>query len=158
MGSFSVPGVYTGYMLLQHWVAQHYQWDPENCHERNVEIMKQLLGGGGMFLRDGFDEEGHVNNLAHPALSGLIIDFFYAAPMSIGKLFPEVFKSEVPRVTVAFAATALKVVLDEIISGQAKVNFKVGVYSLVYTDVLGLMDKCNSSAIHGAKTKALHKN
>lgn len=49
-----------------------------------------------------------MNNLAHPALSGLIIDFFYTGQASVGKLFPEVFAQEVPRVTVALAATAVR--------------------------------------------------
>ena len=44
----------------------------------------------------------------HPALSGLIVDFFYTSPASVGKLFPEVFAGEVPRVTVAIAATAVR--------------------------------------------------
>ena len=51
--------------------------------------------------------QGHTNNLAHPALSGLIIDFFYTSPSSVGQLFPEVFQVEVPRVTVAISATAV---------------------------------------------------
>ncbi|KAF8546061.1 hypothetical protein OG21DRAFT_1491614 [Imleria badia] len=84
-----------------------YKWDPKNCHEHNSEIAKTLLGNGGQFLRDGTDEEGHVNNLAHLALSGLIVDFFYTWPTSIGTLFSEVFVGEVLRVTVAFAATAI---------------------------------------------------
>ena len=52
--------------------------------------------------------QGHANNLAHPALSGLVIDFFYTGPASVGKLFPEVFAGEVPRVAVATAATAVR--------------------------------------------------
>ena len=51
--------------------------------------------------------QGHTNNLAHPALSGLIIDFFYTGATSVGQLFPKVFKAEVPRVTVAISATAV---------------------------------------------------
>ena len=49
----------------------------------------------------------HTNNLAHPALSGLVIDFFYTGASSVGQLFPEVFGNEVPRVTVAISATAV---------------------------------------------------
>jgi hypothetical protein len=52
--------------------------------------------------------QGHTNNLAHPALAGLIIDFFYTGPTAIGTLFPEVFVNEVPRTAVALAATAVK--------------------------------------------------
>lgn len=47
--------------------------------------------------------QGHTNNLVHPALSGLIIDFFYTGPSSVGQLFPEVFQIKVPRVTVAIS-------------------------------------------------------
>ena len=41
-----------------------------------------------------------MNNLAHPTLSGLIVDFFYTSPVLVGKLFPEVFSREVLRVIV----------------------------------------------------------
>ena len=51
--------------------------------------------------------QGHTNNLAHPALSGLVIDFFYTGTSSMGQLFPEVFSDEVPRVAVAISATAV---------------------------------------------------
>ncbi|KIJ11772.1 hypothetical protein PAXINDRAFT_157171 [Paxillus involutus ATCC 200175] len=114
-----------------------------------------LLGARGVFLKNGVDDEGHTNNLVHPALSGLIVDFFYTGATSIGKLFPEVFESEVPRVAVAMAATVLKVALDEIVGGQGEVNFRVGVYSPVYLEILGLVAKCDTSDIHAAKTKAL---
>ena len=104
------------------YVGQRYKWDPDNRREVNVAIAKDLLGDRGAFLRDGVDEQvslcalhcvcliciqGHTNNLAHPALSGLIIDFFYTGAMSVGQLFPEVFGVEVPRVTVAISATAV---------------------------------------------------
>ncbi|KAF8548784.1 hypothetical protein OG21DRAFT_1489080 [Imleria badia] len=100
---------------------------------------------------------GHVNNLAHPALSGLIVDFFYTGPTFIGTLFPEVFVGEVLRVTVAFEVTALKVVLDEVAAGQGEVNFWVNTYLPVYTEILGLMSKCDTNVIHRDKTKALRK-
>ena len=55
--------------------------------------------------------QGHTNNLAHPALSGLIIDFFYSSDSSVGQLFPKVFTAEVPRIVVAISATAVILVL-----------------------------------------------
>ncbi|KAF8432097.1 hypothetical protein L210DRAFT_865876 [Boletus edulis BED1] len=134
---------------------QRYQWDPQNRHEQNIEIAKCLIGNSGLFLRDGSDAEGHANNLVHPALSGLIIKFFYTGLAAVSKLFSEVFAKEVPRVMVALATTALKVVLDELASGQGEVNFRVPIYMPVYTEILGLMSKCNTSDIHCAKTKAL---
>ena len=92
----------------------------------NFAIAKDLLGDRGAFLRDSVDEQvshiracfpslirsqGHTNNLAHPALSGLIIDFFYSSASSVGQLFPEIFAAEVPRVTVAISATVVFLVL-----------------------------------------------
>ncbi|KAI6024755.1 hypothetical protein PISMIDRAFT_99306 [Pisolithus microcarpus 441] len=132
------------------YVTQCYKWDPENYHEVNLSIMKDLLGDCGAFLRDGIDEnmncQGYTNNLTHPALASLIIDFFYtSSSLSLGKLFPEVFLAELPRVTVAIAATVLKVILDEMVSLQSEVNFRVSTYTLVYLEILGLMKKCDTS-------------
>ncbi|KAF8833490.1 hypothetical protein BDN67DRAFT_1017496 [Paxillus ammoniavirescens] len=98
---------------------------------------------------------GHTNNLAHPVLSGLVVDFFYTGATSIGKLFPEVFESKVPRVAVAMAITALEVALDKIVGGPGEVNFRVGVYSPVDLEILGLMAKCDTLDIRAAKMKAL---
>lgn len=36
---------------------QCYRWDPENRREENIEIARDLLGNGGLFLKDGFDDE-----------------------------------------------------------------------------------------------------
>ncbi|KAI6016823.1 hypothetical protein PISMIDRAFT_15759 [Pisolithus microcarpus 441] len=136
------------------YVSQRYQWDPDNCWEENISIVKGLLGERRMFLRNGVDEDGRTNNLAHPALLGVIIDFFYPGTSSIGQLFPEVFCDKVLRVAVAVAAMALKVVLDEIVS-SGEVTFRVATYTPIYLEMLGLMNKCDTSPIHVAKMKAL---
>ena len=39
------------------FVTQQYMWDPNNRRERNIEIAKNLLGNGGLFLRNGLDDE-----------------------------------------------------------------------------------------------------
>ena len=39
------------------FITQWYQWDPENCHDRNIKIVKNLLGNGSLFLKDGVDKE-----------------------------------------------------------------------------------------------------
>ena len=39
------------------FVMQQYQWDPENRCDRNIEIAKNLLGNGGLFLKDSVDKE-----------------------------------------------------------------------------------------------------
>ncbi|KIK19829.1 hypothetical protein PISMIDRAFT_106874, partial [Pisolithus microcarpus 441] len=131
--------------------------DLSNWHSslRKKACTYDLLGDCGVFLRDGVDEYGHTNNLAHPALTGLIINFFYMGSSSLRQLFLEVFRTEVLRVTVAFVAMALKVVLDEVASSQGRVSFRVGTYMLVYLEILGLMKKCDTSVTHTEKTRSL---
>ena len=48
-----------------------------------------------------------MNNLVHPALSSLIIDFFYTDTNAMASLFLEVFEKEVPCAAVTLAATAV---------------------------------------------------
>jgi predicted membrane protein len=43
--------------------------------------------------------------MASPALSALVITFFYTSPSALGVLFPEIFSHEVPIVSVCLAAT-----------------------------------------------------
>ncbi|KAF8834958.1 hypothetical protein BDN67DRAFT_984952, partial [Paxillus ammoniavirescens] len=105
-------------------VGQLYQWDYLNCGDVNTSIAKDLLSGGA-FLKDGMDDKGHTNNLAHPTLSSLIIGFFYTGANSVGNLFPEVFKNQVPRTTVALTTTTLKVALNETAAGRKDVNFSI---------------------------------
>ncbi|KAL4064538.1 hypothetical protein J3A83DRAFT_4191257 [Scleroderma citrinum] len=107
------------------------------------------LGNWHLALRKKACIFGHTNNLAHPVLSGLIIDFFYTGSLSVRQLFPEVFGEEVPRVAIAIAATALKVGLNKMVSSQGKVSFQVSTYTLVYLEMLGLMDKQNHSDVNG---------
>ncbi|KAF9228179.1 hypothetical protein BS17DRAFT_813129 [Gyrodon lividus] len=136
------------------YVHERYEWDPENCCTVNADIVKKLLDRG-FFLKHGVDKEDHTNTLAHPALSGLIIYFFYTGPNLMGNLFPEVFKKEVPRATIALAATAIKLVLDEMAAEGKEVTFKRDVYSDVYVNIISLMTKCDTVPVHRAKTKAL---
>ena len=109
---------------------QHYQWDSENQREINKQIASQLLGDNRLFLQDGVDGEvsrptrwtgidvecsqGKTNNFAHPALAGLVVDVFYNGDKMVGKLFLEVFWVEVPRVTVAIAATVIMYTLTPV--------------------------------------------
>ncbi|KAF8842572.1 hypothetical protein BDN67DRAFT_1009611 [Paxillus ammoniavirescens] len=104
-------------------VHESYEWDPQNCHTVNADIAKKLLDRG-FFLKHGMDKEGHMNNLAHPSLSGLIIDFFYTGPNSMGNLFPEVFENKVPRATIVLAGTAIKLALHEVAAKGKEVTFK----------------------------------
>ncbi|KAF8545930.1 hypothetical protein OG21DRAFT_1491756 [Imleria badia] len=108
----------------RNFVCEHYQWDLQNRRPVNADIAKALLVGG-TFLKDGWDEENHTNNLAHPALTGLVIKFFYTGPNTVGNLFPEIFANEVPCATVTLAATAvIKLALDEVAAEGKEVMFK----------------------------------
>ncbi|KAI6154397.1 hypothetical protein EDD17DRAFT_1512916 [Pisolithus thermaeus] len=137
------------------FVHECYEWDTQNCHDVNAGIVRKLLEHGN-FLKDGFDEEGHTNNLAHLALSALIIEFFYTGINAVANLFPEVFQSEVPHAAVAFTTTTIKVALDEVIAEGKDITFKHDVYVDVYADILSLMSKCDMFLIHCANTKACH--
>ncbi|KAI5983249.1 hypothetical protein EDD15DRAFT_2376648 [Pisolithus albus] len=127
------------------FVQDRYEWDPQNCRDVNAGIARKLLERGD-FLKDSVDEEGHTNNLAHPALSSLIIEFFYTGSNAMANIFPEVFQLE--------SQTQIKVALDEVVAEGKEVAFKCDVYADVYADILGLMAKCDTAAVHRSKTKA----
>ncbi|KAF8545876.1 hypothetical protein OG21DRAFT_1491815 [Imleria badia] len=133
-------------------LVRHYQTSMGGSWELALCAQEK----GFLFLKYGVNNEGHANNLAHLAPTGLVINFFNAGSTSVGQLFLEVFSVEVPRVAMAIAMTALKVVLDEIASGVGEVNFQVTTYSPVYVEILGLMSKCDTSPIHQVKTQSLH--
>ncbi|KAI5986738.1 hypothetical protein EDC04DRAFT_2614983 [Pisolithus marmoratus] len=125
------------------FVHECYEWDSQNCHDINASITRKLLECSD-FLKDGMDKEGHTNNLAHPALSTLIIKFFYTGTNAMANIFPEAFQNEI------------KVTLDEVVAEGKEVTFKCNIYVDVYADVLGLMAKCDTAPVHCAKTKACH--
>ncbi|KAN0088661.1 hypothetical protein V8E55_005718 [Tylopilus felleus] len=124
-------------------ICERYEWDRENRCAVNADIVRKLLDRG-CFLKHGVDEEGHTNNLTHPTLSGLIIEFFYTGPNSMGNLFSEVFENKVPCITIALATTAehffVKLALDEMAAEGKDVTFKQDVYFML---------------VHRAKTKVL---
>ncbi|KAL4068426.1 hypothetical protein V8B97DRAFT_1873316, partial [Scleroderma yunnanense] len=115
---------------------------------------------------------GHTNNLAHPTLFSLIIDFFYISANAMENLFPDVFGNEVSHAAIVFAVTAvlfllflsvfmlrheqIKVALDEVVVEGKDVSVKQDVYMDVYVDLLELMAKCDTSSVHHTKTKMLH--
>ncbi|KAN0074463.1 hypothetical protein V8E55_011875 [Tylopilus felleus] len=140
------------FLILQ--PLEDYQ-DSQNCYTVNADIAKTLLECGA-FLKDGQDEEGHTNNLAHPVLSGLIVEFFYTGSNAVSNLFPKVFANEVSRTAVVLAATLIKLALDEVVVEGKEVTFKQDVYANIYVDIMGLMVKCDTSPIHRTKTKVLH--
>ncbi|KAI6102252.1 hypothetical protein F5141DRAFT_1065732 [Pisolithus sp. B1] len=49
----------------------------------------------------------------------------------------------------------LKVILNEVVSSQGRVSFRIGTYMPVCLEILGLMKKCNTSTTHVEKTRSL---
>ena len=49
----------------------------------------------------------------------------------------------------------IKVALDEVVAEGKEVTFKWDIYMDIYSNILGLMAKCDMAAIHCAKTKML---
>ncbi|KAI6012160.1 hypothetical protein BKA83DRAFT_4501114 [Pisolithus microcarpus] len=120
-------------------------------HFSEVENQSQSLEliKGAAFLRDGIDNKGLMNNMAHPALVALVMDFFYA-PSSIGSAFPEVFSHEVPQVT-------LQAALDKYIQTgiQQDHQFKYGTYSKIFAGFLDMQHQIDQHPKHAVKTQEL---
>ncbi|KAI6012126.1 hypothetical protein BKA83DRAFT_4501089 [Pisolithus microcarpus] len=93
------------------WESLMTWWSTIKAKALNQSQSLALIKGAA-FLRDVVDNEGSMNNMAHPALVTLVMDFFYM-PSSVGSAFPEVFSREVPRVTMCLVATALRAALDK---------------------------------------------
>ncbi|KAI5984692.1 hypothetical protein EDC04DRAFT_2615640 [Pisolithus marmoratus] len=99
---------------------------------------------------------GSTNNMAHPALVALVMDFFYS-PSSIGSVFPEVFSHEVPRVAMCLAATALRAALDGYSQTgiQQDCPFEYGTYSKIFAGFLDMQHQINQHPRHSVKTQEL---
>ncbi|KAF9232778.1 hypothetical protein BU15DRAFT_80857 [Melanogaster broomeanus] len=104
----------------------------------------ETLIKGAVFLRDGIDDEGSTNNMAHPALATLVMEFFYG-PASLGTVFPEVFSRE------------LCAALDEYIQTSTRQDhpFEYSGYSKVFTGLLDLQQQIDTHEKHAARTKLL---
>ncbi|KAI6131360.1 hypothetical protein EV401DRAFT_2065709 [Pisolithus croceorrhizus] len=120
-----------------------------HCTEAENQLQSQTLIKGAMFLRDGVDNEGSTNNMVHPALAALVMDFFYSSS-SIGTVFPEVFSHEVPRV-------ALRAALDEYTQTgiQQDCPFEYGTYSKIFVGFLDMQHQIDQHPRHAAKTQEL---
>ncbi|KAI6020925.1 hypothetical protein PISMIDRAFT_113116 [Pisolithus microcarpus 441] len=117
---------------------------------------------GAAFLRDGVDNEGSMNNMAHPALVTLVTDFFYM-PSSVGSAFPEVFSHKVPRVTVCLAATAVQFIYLFYFPNSSALNeytqtgiqqdhqFEYGTYSKIFTGYLDMQHQIDKNPRHATK-------
>ncbi|KAI6027297.1 hypothetical protein BKA83DRAFT_4123369 [Pisolithus microcarpus] len=127
-----------------------------HCTEVENQLQSQALIKGAMFLRDGVDNEGSTNNMVHPALVALVMDFFYSS-LLIGAVFPEVFSHEVPRVAICLAATALRAALDEYTQTRIRQDrpFEYGTYSKIFMGFLDMQHQIDQHPRHAVKMREL---
>ncbi|KAJ3515845.1 hypothetical protein NLJ89_g1505 [Agrocybe chaxingu] len=113
-----------------------------------------LLGKTSPYLHGGKDEQGRTNNLAHPCLKRLCIQFFYGdGTDSLAHLFPAEFKDSIPEHAVAVAAACIHNALTEYQSvGHRKtVAFDGDRYTKIYRGALRLISRVNKDPYHKAK-------
>ncbi|KAI6018529.1 hypothetical protein PISMIDRAFT_9612 [Pisolithus microcarpus 441] len=118
MGVLILSGYWPDYhkdlgILAQEYVMWHHLLGSNRLVEENLANAQELIQGM-QFMRDGVEEDGTTWNMASPALVGLIVDFFYATPATLGNLFLEVFAQEVPKPVIYLAVTAAAINEDAI--------------------------------------------
>lgn len=80
MSKNAMNGILKTVVLLT-LIFPNHSWSMETFWR--TELMKRWAHGPQHHITDNI-WQGHTNNLAHPALSGLIIDFFYTGVMPRG--------------------------------------------------------------------------
>ncbi|KAF8060119.1 hypothetical protein FPV67DRAFT_1673904 [Lyophyllum atratum] len=110
----------------------------------------------GKFLQNGVDHNGKTNNLAHPSIGKICIQFFYTSDNGLACKFPEDFKDEVPENALALVLTSIYHCLSEWEEGfKVKRSFEGKVYRPIYETMLDIIDDVKKNPYHGAK---LEKN
>ncbi|KZP31844.1 hypothetical protein FIBSPDRAFT_944909 [Athelia psychrophila] len=95
---------------------------------------------------------GQTNNLTHPAVAQLCINFYYGASSRIGHEYETIFGTEVPPLAVALGIVVIKCCLDEYTQGKKKnVPFQADMYRTQYEGLVKSVDTVLASAVHGAK-------
>ncbi|KZP07295.1 hypothetical protein FIBSPDRAFT_939595 [Athelia psychrophila] len=106
----------------------------------------------GNFMHNGKDSNGQTNNLTHPAVAQLCINFYYGASSRIGHEYETIFGTEVPPLAVALRIVVIKCCLDEYTQGKKKnVPFQADTYRTQYEGLVKSVDTVLASAVHGAK-------
>lgn len=91
-----------------------------------IETQVKAILKNGLFLRNGYDHnvspilfdrllllilllQNRTNNLSHPAIEELCVQFYYYDKNGLARIFPDDFKNEVPDHAVALAMTCVSV-------------------------------------------------
>ncbi|KAF9531036.1 hypothetical protein CPB83DRAFT_892301 [Crepidotus variabilis] len=104
------------------------------------------------FHFDGVDEQGRTNNLAHPSIKRLCLEFFYkSGDHAIARKQAE-FRETIPEHAVAVAATAIFCALDEYRTGVRMLRkFCRESYRRTYLSTLTLIEEMQAHEHHKAK-------
>ena len=112
--------------------------------------------------------QGRTNNLAHPCLGEICINFFYTGKNALAHVFPEDFRKQIPDHALALVATAVSLLsfylFIVLIMSQMRhclQRYATGIYidykfegviqSSVYSRMITLIDEIKSNPYHKAK-------
>ncbi|KAJ3781448.1 hypothetical protein GGU10DRAFT_390621 [Lentinula aff. detonsa] len=114
------------------------------------------------FLRDGFDELGKTNNIAHPGLRETVLSLFFKEQGSltpVAQLFPESFSNSIPQVALALTMAVVRNCIEEYEMGIRRVNKALTTEACfpVYQCMLAAIDAVNKNAYHQRKLQQTTK-
>ncbi|KAF8808225.1 hypothetical protein BYT27DRAFT_7337869 [Phlegmacium glaucopus] len=103
----------------------------------------------GRFLRGREDENGKCKNIAHPAISTTIHQFFYADNDCLANLFPEDFEQTIPDHVIALIQNCLEEYVD--FGYKKRIPLDGDKYRAVMKQHLTLIDTLKGHQYHGAQ-------
>ncbi|KAG6904058.1 hypothetical protein DXG01_012864 [Tephrocybe rancida] len=113
----------------------------------------------GVFLCHGIDDQGRCNNIAHPAIGRIIIEFYYISDTGLARKFPAEFKKTIPLKALALVLTCIHNCLEEYEEGyRVKKSFSRQMYSRTYDAMIALIDSVLGDPYHADKLRRNLKN
>ncbi|KAF8970288.1 hypothetical protein BDZ97DRAFT_1753911 [Flammula alnicola] len=126
------------------------------AHEIIMRNVKTLLKDSSFHIY-GRDDQGHTNNIAHPAIQKIVIDFFYSGEKCLAALFPEHFSHRVPENAIGLVLTVIQNCLEEWTHfGYTRMNVALrgSTYLPVFTSMMTAIDNIKANPYHCAKFEA----
>ncbi|KAF8871277.1 hypothetical protein CPB84DRAFT_1855089 [Gymnopilus junonius] len=114
-----------------------------------TDNVEHLLDDSNEYHQNGKDREGCTNNLAHPCIRDLCIEFYYGLGKdSLARQHPEAFSTTIPEYAVAIAITCI----EEYRPGyRVKRDFNGKGYQDVLDGVLEVIKEVKNDEYHNAK-------
>ncbi|KAJ3502127.1 hypothetical protein NLJ89_g9027 [Agrocybe chaxingu] len=118
------------------------------------DAVKSIMGEESEYLMGGLDDQKRTNNLAHPAIREICVQFYYGrGEESVAALYEKDFKDTIPENAVALVCTCIHNCLDEY--GDLGHYFAIKLdgkrYQAVYHAILDLIDSVKQHPYHKAK-------